>query len=118
MSKIESIKPLLNEGTLKKAGLEHFHFLDAIAELPYVEAIYLFGSRARGDYWKNSDIDLAIKYSDDDEWHRKVVKVIVDEISDTFFHIDLVDYNDKNLNTEFRNMIEREKVAIYETLQN
>lgn len=103
-----------NEDALEKGGLKHFKFLDAIAELPYVEAIYLFGSRARGDHWKNSDMDLAIKYSDEDKWHRKVVKVIVDEISDTFFHIDLVDYNDKILNIEFRNMIDSEKVAIYE----
>jgi len=106
--------PTLNEEVLQKGGLEHFKFLDAIAELPYVEAIYLFGSRARGDHWKNSDIDLAIKYSDDDEWHRKVVKVIIDEISDTFFHIDLVDYQDQILNKEFKDVIDSEKVAIYE----
>jgi len=118
LAKREFIKPVINEEVLQKAGLKHFKFLDAIAELPYVEAIYLFGSRARGDFWKNSDIDLAVKYSDDDKWHRKVVKVIVDELSDTFFHIDLVDYNDENLNAEFRNTIESDKVVIYETLQN
>lgn len=108
----------LNETALQKAGLPHLRFLDAIAELPYVEAIYLFGSRARGDYLDKSDIDMAVKYSDDDTWHRKVVKVIVDEISDTFLHIDLVDYNDKNLNVEFFNKVDSEKVAIYERFSN
>ena len=106
----------LNEEVLQKAGLKHFRFLDAIAELPYVDAIYLFGSRARGDFWKNSDIDLAIKYSDDDEWHRKVVKVIIDEISDTFLDIDLVDYNDDILNKEFKDIIDKQKVALYERI--
>lgn len=105
--------PKLNEEVLKKAGLPHFHFLDAIAELPYVEAIYLFGSRARGDFWENSDIDMAIKYCDDDKWHRKVVKVIVDEISDTFLDVDLVDYN-KELSPKFRQLIEEERVVLYE----
>lgn len=105
-----------NEEVLQKAGLEHFHFLDAIAELPYVQAIYLFGSRARGDHWDKSDIDLAIKYSDADKWHRKVVKIIVSEISDTFLHIDLVDYNDPKINIEFHSVMDSEKVALYERL--
>lgn len=99
---------------LKKAGLQHFHFLDAIAELPYVDAIYLFGSRARGDFRKNSDIDLVVKYNDNDEWHRKVVRAIISEISDTSLDIDMVDYDDPVINKEFKNIIDEQKVVLYE----
>jgi predicted nucleotidyltransferase len=40
--------------------LENFQFIDKIKKLPFVEAIWLFGSRARGDSRSTSDIDLAI----------------------------------------------------------
>lgn len=40
--------------------LTDYHFLQQIADLPFVDAIYLFGSRARGDHRERSDIDLAI----------------------------------------------------------
>lgn len=113
MQKETLAMPKLNEEALKRAGLPHLRFLYAIAELPYVEAIYLFGSRARGDHWKNSDIGMAIKYSDDDKWHRKVVDAIVAETADTFLDIDCVDYN-KELNPKFRNFIEVDKVILYE----
>jgi predicted nucleotidyltransferase len=107
-----SPKPKINEEILKKGGLPHFKFFDNIAELPYVEAIYLFGSRARGDFWQHSDIDLAIKYSDDDIMHRRVVKAIATEVKDTLLEVDLVDYNSK-LSEEFRQGMESEKVVLY-----
>lgn len=106
----------LKEDVLQKGGLKHLKFLDAIAELPYVDAIYLFGSRARGDHRERSDIDLAIRYSDEDAYHRRVVKAIVDEISDTFLGIDLVEYQDSKLSKEFRDRIDKEKVVLYERL--
>ena len=103
----------LNEETLEKAGLEHYRFFDAIAELPYVEMIYIFGSRARGDYRKWSDIDLAVKYLGNDEFHRKVVNIIVSELADTAHKIDVIDYNSK-LSDKFRKSIDEEKVILYE----
>ena len=55
-----------------------YHFIDQLRALPFVEAIYLFGSRARGDQQSRSDIDLAIKMSPHHEqrdWH-KVIDII------------------------------------------
>lgn len=112
MTDIKSVK--INEEALAKAGLKRFRFLDAIAELSFVEAIYLFGSRARGDFWEKSDIDLAIKYNDNDDYHRKVVKAIISEAKDTFLEVDLLDYENKGLSEEFRKVIEEEKVVLYE----
>ncbi len=104
---------LLNQEALQKAGIKPFGFLKAIAELPYVEAIYLFGSRARGDFREHSDIDLAVKYSDDEKWHRKVVKAIISEYADTFLKIDLVDYNTKKPGKKLFEFIDKEKVTLY-----
>ena len=105
-------KPKINEEILTKGGLPHYKFFDNIAELPYVEAIYLFGSRARGDFWQHSDIDLAIKYNSDEVMHRRIVKVIAEEIADTALDIDIVDYGD--IGKEFKKQIDSEKVTIYE----
>lgn len=106
-------EPKINEEVLKKGGLPHLKFFNNIAELPYVEAIYLFGSRARGDHWEKSDIDLAIKYNDDDVMHRRVVKAIVNEVKDTLLEVDVIDYNEK-LSKEFRKCMDEEKVVLYE----
>jgi nucleotidyltransferase substrate binding protein (TIGR01987 family) len=40
--------------------LHAWTFIDRLKELPFVEGIWLFGSRARGDATQRSDIDLAI----------------------------------------------------------
>jgi predicted nucleotidyltransferase len=109
---IKSVK--IDEAILAKAGLSHFRFLDAIAELQFVEAIYLFGSRARGDFLDKSDIDLAIKYDDKDEYHRKIVKAIIREAKDTFLEVDLLDCDSDSLSEEFRKSIEEEKKILYE----
>ena len=41
-------------------SLAHYAFIDRLKALPFIEAIYLFGSRARGTERERSDIDLAI----------------------------------------------------------
>lgn len=35
--------------------------LDILASIPEIEEAAIYGSRARGDYWQASDIDLALK---------------------------------------------------------
>lgn len=102
----------LNDEILQAAKLDGFKFIAKLAELPYVKTIYLFGSRARGDFHDKSDIDLAIVYLGDDVMHRRIVKAIIDDVADTFLHIDLVDYND--ISEEFKSVIDKEKVVIYE----
>lgn len=37
------------------------HINEAIQEFPEIEEVILFGSRAKGNYKKGSDVDLAIK---------------------------------------------------------
>ena len=77
-----------------------------------MEAIYLFGSRARGDAHERSDIDLAIvcPSADIKDWLQVID--IVDE-ADTLLKIDCVRLDrlaDERLKVE----IERDKVVLYE----
>ena len=37
------------------------HIIDAIQQFPEIAEVVLFGSRAKGNYKKGSDVDLAIK---------------------------------------------------------
>ncbi len=37
-----------------------YQFIERLKNLPFVDEIWLFGSRARGDHKKKSDINIAI----------------------------------------------------------
>ncbi|WP_107851126.1 nucleotidyltransferase domain-containing protein [Oceanimonas marisflavi] len=92
---------------------KHYHFLGELAALPYVEAIYLFGSRARGDHRERSDIDLAVfcPEASEQDW-LKVLSVI--EQADTLLTIDCVRLDAEPENSPLRAAIERDKKVLYE----
>lgn len=66
-----------------------YNFFAKLTALPFVEAVYLYGSRARGDASATSDIDLAIACIDADAvlW-QEVIDII--EEADTLLKIDCV----------------------------
>ena len=35
--------------------------LEILASIPEIDEVIIFGSRARGDFWRASDVDLSIK---------------------------------------------------------
>ena len=59
---------MINEQILREGGLKHYPFFDTIAAIPAVKAIYLYGSRAKGDFDDWSDIDLLIDCPDMSGW--------------------------------------------------
>lgn len=89
-----------------------YAFLDHIKRLPFVEAIYVFGSHARGDAQETSDIDLAIvcPQADEAEW-LKVVEII--DRADTLRKVDCLRF-DTLKNARLKAEIERDKVVVYE----
>lgn len=71
--------------------------------------VYLFGSRARGDFTERSDIDLAL------EWDRKIPAHKIAQAKNIFeafnipYKIDIVDLN--NISLEFKKLINKEKIT-------
>ena len=93
--------------------LTDFPFLRQLTALPFVEALYLFGSRARGDARERSDIDLALMCptATDDQW-LQVLAII--EQADTLLCIDCVRLDAEPPASTLRAAIEQDKQVLYE----
>lgn len=93
--------------------LTYYQFLQQLSALPFIESIYLFGSRARGDARERSDIDLAINCPNatDQQW-LEVLAIV--EQADTLLTIDCVRFDDEPVNSPLRMAIEQEKQVLYE----
>ena len=79
-----------------------------IAERYGVKKVILFGSRARGDFRRTSDIDLAVSGGD---FARFALDV--DEETSTLLMFDIVD-SDRDMQEELREAIQSEGKVLYE----
>ena len=93
--------------------LNDYIFLRKIAALPFVDAIHLFGSRARGDHRERSDIDIAIlcPTANKNDW-QSILKLLDD--ADTLLPIDCIRLDQEGQNSALRLQIEQDKKPIYE----
>lgn len=73
-----------------------------------IEKVLLFGSRARGDYGRTSDIDLAVTGGD---YFRFALDV--DEETSTLLTYDIVNL-DRAVSRELRRSISEEGIVLYE----
>jgi len=89
-----------------------YNFFDQLKQLPFVEQIYIFGSRARGDNSKYSDIDMAVycPTAEGMDWYK--ISDIIDE-ADTLLEIDCVRL-DELKEGRFKDEILKEGVIIYD----
>lgn len=92
--------------TVKKALIEIFK------KYKSVEKVLLFGSRARGNFKKTSDIDLAVFSKD---ISSKDFNLLIDEINqiNTAHSFDVVHY-EKTYKEALKNSIKRDGVVLYE----
>lgn len=88
-----------------------FSALVDLAKKYDIDQILLFGSRARGDYHRTSDIDLAVTGGD-------IVRFSVDadEEVPTLLKFDIVNL-DGAVQEELRTSIEKEGIVIYEKVR-
>ena len=95
---------LLNTGIKEQVQAEICRF----AEQYQLDKVVLFGSRARGDFHRSSDIDLAV-------WGGSIARfaVDVDEKTSTLLTYDVVDMN-QDVSKELRDSIRREGRVLYE----
>lgn len=75
-----------------------------------IDKVYLFGSRARGDYKERSDIDLATVGG-----NHAAFALDVDEETSTLLQFDIVNL-DVNINKELYESIMKEGIIIYEKI--
>ncbi len=95
-----------------KENLIKYQFIKKLENLPFIEQIWLFGSRARGDNRERSDIDIAILCPDatDRDW-LQVVDII--DNADTLLKIDCLRLENLFLDSDLRNNIIKEKIVLY-----
>ncbi len=88
-----------------------YMFIQKLAQLPFVDEIYLYGSRARADNRPRSDIDLAIvcPQAQSSDW-LKIVAIIDD--ADTLLPIDVIRL-DTLADSTFKNNINKDKILMY-----
>lgn len=89
-----------------------YNFFEKLKRLSFVEQIWLFGSRARGDNLEKSDIDIAIicpKASKKD-WFE-ILNIV--ENADTLLKIDCIRFDDHNISQDLRDNIAKDKRVIY-----
>lgn len=79
----------MNHG-LKKRDIENI--IKASRELPEIEEVILFGSRAKGTHKKASDVDMAIKGKDISEKTVKRLSARLNEELPLPYFIDVVHY--------------------------
>ena len=101
-----------NVGDYMSIGLNNSLKMEIIelAKKYNIEKVILFGSRARGDYSKVSDVDIAVSGGDIVEF-----SIDVDEETNTLLQFDVVNL-DKSVQKELLESIENEGVIIYEKI--
>ena len=97
----------MNETGIKPIVIEEIRQL---ARENGIRRIVLFGSRARGDYWRASDIDLAV-------WGGNIRNFALDveEETSTLLTFDVVDM-DKGVQESLLEAINREGMILYEEI--
>lgn len=88
-----------------------FGFLKELEKLSFIDAIYLYGSRARGDAGERSDIDLAIEAprATQENWNQ-IHRIL--ENADTLLKIDCIDLG-KTKSEKFLNNILRDRQVLF-----
>ena len=81
-----------------------------IAQKYEVKKVFLFGSRARGDFLRGSDVDLAVLGG-----NIGMFRLDVNDYTDTLLTYDVVDLG-CDLSKEFLDSVNKEGILIYEEI--
>lgn len=90
-----------------------YSFIKKLQQLPYVEKIILFGSRARGDNQDRSDIDIAIvcPTATENDWLQ--ITAIIDQ-ADTLLNIDCIRYDTLSYNATLKKAIDQDGIILFQ----
>lgn len=103
---------MINTMDIQRTGLseELIKEISTIASKWGVQKVILFGSRSRGDYGRASDIDLAVSGGDFTQFCLNI-----EENAWTLLKFDIINLDDP-LELDFRAMIQKEGVTLYEKI--
>ena len=101
----DKIKPL-------QIDIKKYKFFNTLIKLPFIDIIWLYGSRARRDNSERSDIDLAIvcPKANDNDWLQ--VQDII-ENADTLLKIDCIRYDLLSKSNTLRQAIIKQGECLY-----
>ena len=97
----------------KAMKITNYQFIEKLASLPFVEQIWLYGSRARGTEKTRSDVDLLIAcpQASRENWSQVVAIV---EKADTLLKIDCVRFDTLNKESTFYSNIMQDYKLLYD----
>lgn len=100
----------MDYGTIGSCGIDKkvLEEIEILAEKYDIERVTLFGSRARGDFKRVSDIDIAVSGGDFNGFSFSV-----DEETSTLLEYDIVNL-DGCVQEELRDVIKKEGKVLYE----
>jgi predicted nucleotidyltransferase len=90
-----------------------YAFFNELTQQPFVEQVWLFGSRARGDNQERADIDLSVycPTATAKDWLH--ILHIIDN-ADTLLKIDCLRLDAMNEDAAIKQAIKREGIKLYE----
>ena len=95
-----------------KQNILQYKFVDKLKALSFVDEIWLFGSRARGDNQERSDIDLAIICTRATAYNWLKVEDVIED-ADTLLKIDCVKLDKERIGDELWMNILKDKKVVY-----
>lgn len=95
--------------------IEDYDFFKQLAAHPCVEAIWLFGSRARGDNQERADIDLALVCPSASIRDWDALLQITEE-ADTLLSIDCIRFDTLQEDSPLKKAILSQGIKLYERL--
>jgi uncharacterized protein len=101
----------------KIMDIAEYNFYKKLTSLPYVEEIWLFGSRARGDQRDRSDIDLAI-YCPLATQHDWLTVANIIDTADTLLHIDCLRLDQLDTSSPIKASITQQGIQLYGQRKN
>lgn len=95
-----------------KMKVTDYEFFPKLTALPFVERIWVYGSRARGDYQERSDIDLVIDspHATSSQW-QEVLGIL--ENADTLLKIDCVRLDEIEKKSSFEHRLKEDRVLLF-----
>lgn len=89
-----------------------YDFFQGLTNLSFIDEIWLYGSRARGDHQERSDLDLAIlcPSAHKNDW-LKILEII--ENADTLLKIDCIRFDDLSPTSGLKRNILKDRICLY-----